>query len=129
MRQLLLAALLCASAAIYAQEKITLSSPVFVSQGATDFRVWQLVLKRADADDPVNNDASIRATFREVSGTAFITNGRTLTCSYSGQAAENKIIALNKMNFSTTTLEHVIIAQCQADGLLGAGTISGTAGH
>lgn len=129
MKRLILAVILCASAAIYAQEKIILSSPVFVSQGATDFRVWQLVLKRADADDPVNNDASIRATFREVSGTTFIANGHTLTCSYSGQAAENKIVALDKMNFSTTTLEHVIIAQCQSDGQLGAGTISGVAGH
>lgn len=123
-----LVVLFCVSGLVYAQEKITLSAPVFVSSGATDFRVWQLVLKRADADSPENN-AEIRATLREVSGATFIANGRTLTCSYSGAQAESLIVALNSANLSTQSLEHRIIARCQTDGQLGAGSISGTAGH
>lgn len=124
-------ALLLITAVVYGyQEQVALSTPVFVSSGATNFRVWQLTLKRADADSPANN-AAITATFREVSGSpaVFIANGRTLACTYVGTQAENLIVALNSANLSTISLEHRIIAQCQTDGKLGAGTISGTAGH
>lgn len=130
MTRILAVLILVGSAGVVAQEQVALSTPVFVSAGATNFRVWQLILKRADADTPTN-DAEIRATFREVAGSpaTFVANGRTLTCEYSGATAESLIIALNSANLSTQSLEHRIIARCQADGQLGAGTITGTAGN
>lgn len=42
MRHIVIGILLFASGLVYAQEKITLSASVFVSSGATDFRVWPL---------------------------------------------------------------------------------------
>jgi hypothetical protein len=97
-------------------------APVFQQAGVTDFRVAGLYLKRTHPDSP----AEILATLREVSGTAFVANGRTLTCQYDGAAADALIASLNTTNLSTTSLERRIISRCQADGKLGAGTVSGT---
>ena len=111
--------------AMSGQEKITLSTPVFTEAGATDFRVWSLYLKRAHPDSP----AEIRAIYREVSGSTFVANGRSLTCLYADSAgvttAETLIVALNKANLSVTSLEKRVLQRCQQDGKLGAGTISG----
>jgi hypothetical protein len=106
---------------VNAQEKIVLSTPVFVDSGATEFRVASLYLKRAVTPAP----AEIQAVFREVSGTSFLPNGRSLTCNYIGDEAEAKLIALNKANLSTISLERRITATCQADKKLGSGTITG----
>lgn len=103
-------------------EQLTLTTPVFTSAGATRFRVWQLDLRRAHPDRP----AGILAIFREVDGAgAFISGGRSIECAYEGADAEPLIIALNKANLSTISLERRVTERCQADGKLGAGSISG----
>lgn len=104
-------------------ETLILTTPVQVSAGATAFRAWVLDLRRAHPDRP----AGILVTFREVDGAgAFISGGRSVECRYEGAVAETLIIALNKANLSTSSLEKRVTAQCQADGQLGAGTITGT---
>jgi len=105
-----------------AQEKITLSTPVYQQAGVSEFRVEGLYLKRAHPDAP----AEIRAILREVSGTAFVEHGRVLVCRYDGAEADALIVALNKANLSTTSLEKRVLQRCQADGKLGAGTITGS---
>lgn len=53
-------------------------------------------------------------------------NGQSLTHRWTGQGAENDIIALNKANLSTNSLQRRILNRLTADGVL-SGTISGTA--
>jgi len=104
-----------------AQEKITLAVPVFTSAGATDFRVWDLYVRRTHPD----REAEVRATFREVDGSGFVPGGRSLECRYGGDVAETLVIGLNKANLTTKSLERRVTERCQVDGKLGAGTISG----
>lgn len=105
-----------------AQERIVLNAPVFTQLGVTEFRVEGLYLKRSHPDAA----AEIRAVFREVSGGAFVPQGKSLICRYDDADAEALIIGLNKANLSTNSLERRILAKCQQDGKLGAGTITGT---
>jgi len=113
-----------AGARATAQEKITLSAPVYVSAGVTEFRVESLYLKRSHPD----SEAEIRALFREVSPTTFVfvPNGKTLTCRYDGAAADTLIVQLNKTNLAIASLEKRVTQRCQTDGKLGAGTIVGS---
>ncbi len=104
-------------------ETLTLSAPVQVSAGASAFRLWSLVLQRAHPD----RSAVIVAVFREVDGAGiFMPLGRTVDCRYEGDAAEAALIALNKANLSTLSLEKRVTQKCQTDGKLGAGNITGT---
>lgn len=106
----------------HTQERITLTTPVQVSPGATLFRVWVLDFRRGHPDRP----AGILAIYREVDGAgAFISGGRSFECRYEGSAADTLLVALNKANLSTTSLERRVMTQCQADKQIGAGTISG----
>jgi hypothetical protein len=106
---------------VLAQEKLTLATPVFATVGATDFRVESVYLKRGTPDA----GAEIRARFREVAGTAFVAGGRDMTCRYDGDTAETLIAQLNTVNLTTASLEKRVTQRCQADGKLGAGTITG----
>lgn len=106
----------------FAQEKVSLTTPVFQSTGATEFRVWSLTLRRAHPDRP----GGVQALFREVSGTGFVSGGRLLECSYEDPDAEIMIVALNKANLTTISLERRLLQRCQMDGKLGAGTVTGT---
>jgi hypothetical protein len=104
-------------------EVFTLASPVYVSPGAASFRVWELDLRRGHPDRP----AGILAVFREVDGAgAFISGGRSLECRYENSVADGLINALNKTNLSISSLEKLVTQQCQSDGKLGAGVITGT---
>lgn len=105
-----------------AQEKVTLTAPVYQSSGATDFRVESIYVKRAHPDA----EAEIRAIFREVAGSVFVADGKALTCRYEGTTAETLIVALNKANLNSQSLERRILARCQQDGKVGAGAIVGT---
>jgi len=106
---------------LHAQEKITLAVPVFTSVGATDFRVWDLYMRRTHPD----REAEVRTTFREVNESGFVPGGRSLECRYEGDVAETLVIGLNKANMSTKSLERRVTERCQVDKKLGAGTISG----
>ena len=94
---------------------------MFTSAGASDFRVWDLYVRRTHPD----RDAEVRATFREVNGSGFVPSGRSLECRYEGDVAETLVIGLNKANMSTKSLERRVTERCQVDKKLGAGTISG----
>ena len=115
-----------------AQEKVVLTAPVQAVVGSTDFRVQSLELYRShpDGGSPStvpNGGAAIRVVFREVdAGNAFVAQGKRLHCNYNGDIAEQLLIALNKVNLSTTSLEKRVTQRCQTDGQLGAGTMSGT---
>jgi hypothetical protein len=103
------------------QEKVTLTVPVFTSAGATDFRVWDLYVRRTHPD----REAEVRVTFREVNGLGFVSGGRSLECRYEGDIAETLVVGLNKANLPVKSLERRVTERCQLDGKLGAGTISG----
>lgn len=53
------------------------------------------------------------------------TNGENKVCSYSGVTATNLIVALNKANLSTNSLQKRCLERLIADGEI-AGTISGS---
>lgn len=105
-----------------AQETLTLSTPVFQQTGVADFRVWSLHLKR----ERPGEIAEIRVLLAEVSDRAFVANGRTIPCFYTDAEAEMLIIALNKMNLSTISMERRVVTRCQQDGKLPPGTIDGS---
>src|SRR5688500_2096988 len=93
MQTVIFCALLCVLGAAIpsSQERITLSAPVFVSSGVSDFRVWVLELRRSHPDRP----AGILAIFREVNDSGvFLGGGRALECRYEGDEADSRIIAL-----------------------------------
>jgi len=54
------------------------------------------------------------------------TQGDKIKCAYTGSVAESLIIALNKANLSTNSLQKRIIEQLVTDGKLPAGTVTGT---
>lgn len=113
-----------------AQEKLVLTTPVQAVPGAAEFSVWDLYMRRGHPD----REAEIRVTFREVATalrsttniSGFVPGGRSLTCAYTGPAAELMILSLAKANLQTVSLERRVTTQCQMDKQLGSGTISGT---
>lgn len=54
------------------------------------------------------------------------TNSRELTHTYTNSTATTFMVALNKANLSVKSLHRRIIERLQADGVLPAGTISGS---
>jgi hypothetical protein len=106
----------------HAQEKVVLTTPVLAATGAAEFRIWALDLRREHPDRP----AGILATFREVNATGFLLGGRSIECRYEAAEAEALIVALNKTNLATISLEKRVITQCQTSGKLGAGAVTGT---
>jgi hypothetical protein len=106
--------------AVRAQERLILAAPVFTDAGAAEFRVASLYLNLQTSE--------LRVTLAEVvPGTpTFKPNGRTLPCFYSDATADGLLAQLNKANFSGVSLERRLTQQCQADGKLGPGIISGT---
>ena len=103
-----------------AQEKITFADRVHTDPGAAEFRLATLIL---DAQQ-----AHILATLIEVApGTfAFRPDGKTLTCEYYGDDAQQLLVQLNTMNFSTVSLQKRVIQVCGKDGKIPPGTVSGT---
>lgn len=105
-----------------ASEHIDLTSAVQTSVGATAFRLWYLDLRRTHPDRP----AGILAIFREIDGAqAFVSGGRSIECRWDGAPAQALLVALNKANLTTLSLEKRVTQQCQTDGKLPAGAISG----
>jgi hypothetical protein len=103
-------------------ETVTLVTPVLVSPGATTFRVWALDMRRAHPDRP----AGILVIFREADAGGFIAGGKSWECRYEGDEADQLIVALNKVNLSTTSLEKRLMQRCQVDVKLPPGSIGGT---
>jgi hypothetical protein len=122
-RSVLVALLL--TVVVTGQEKLTLTTPVFTSAGASEFRLGLLLLVRQTAS---GQESHIRAVFAEVTPgtTTFIPGGRTLVCEYEGAVADSMIVLLNKANLTANSLERRVTTTCQTDGKLGPGTISGT---
>ena len=94
-------------------EIVTLAAPIDPS--LTVFRValiafdWQ--------------NATIKVHVRDWNGSAF--GNRLVVAQYSGAQATALMIALNKANLSTNSLNQRVIAQLLADGKLPTGTPSG----
>jgi len=101
------------------QEKITLSNPVFVDTGASEFRVSSLHLNLQGSE--------IRALFSEVNTgtTTYKVNGKSLVCSYNGAEADALMISLNKMDLRSNSLVRRVTQKCSDDGKIGPGTITG----
>jgi hypothetical protein len=113
-----LAALVSSSGA---QEKITFTTPVFTDPGASEFRLASASFNHAGHE--------LRVILLEVEpGTnTFKTAGdaKALQCTYADTQADNIIKALNKADFTTTSLSKQLMQKCQADGKFGPGTITG----
>lgn len=90
-------------------EIVTLTTPV-VTPNLTTYTV------RA-----INMDLDVPAIVIRLRGT----NGESKTCSYQGVTATNLIVALNKVDLSTTSLQKRVLQRLIADGEI-AGTISGS---
>lgn len=113
---LLLAALLSVSA--FAQERVTLSTPVKADPGATVFRVSELNLNV--------EGHSITVRLREADGAgAFVRDGHFLAFGYVDAEADALLSSLNTANLSIKSLQRRIIEKLVADGKVAAGTISG----
>jgi hypothetical protein len=116
--------LLAVSIAI-GQERLVLDTPVFVSPGATTFRVARLALRRATAGP--ESTAQIHVVLQETNAEGvFVVSGKTLDCVYQGATAETLIAQLNRADLSNNSLERRIITRCQTDGKLNPGNVSGT---
>jgi hypothetical protein len=107
-------------APLHAQEKITLAAPVHTDPGAAEFRLMALDINASTRE--------VHATLAEVGAGSFVfkPNGKTLTCDYFGDDAEQLITQLNTMNFSTVSLQKRVIQVCGKDGKIPPGTVSGT---
>ena len=95
-----------------APEKITLDTAIMQSAGSKDFVVQDIHL------DWRHNIIRIR-----IGETGEF--GRSLEIvEYTGQTARDMMIALNKANMSTKSLNKRIMERLQVDGYLGSGTIN-----
>ena len=119
-----MAGLMLATAPGAAQEVVTFTVPVYQSAGVSTFRVETLYLKRAMS---ATNPAEIRAQLREAdAGSGFVEGGKVVVCAYDGALAASLIAALNTANLSTKSLERRVVERCQADGKIGAGSMTGS---
>lgn len=82
-----------------------------VPQSVTDYRISIL---KFDWDG-----ATIHVVLKD-------TQGDKIVATYSGTEATNLMIALNKANLSTTSLQRRVLERLVTDGKLAAGTVSGT---
>lgn len=60
--------------------------------------------------------SSIHAVLAEFSGGAFVPDGREIRVVWTGAAADALMMALNKANLSTQSLQQRILAQAITDG-------------
>jgi len=90
-------------------EQLDLTAPIVATR--TTYSVTTLVL-----DFPL---AVIRAGLVG-------SDGITVNVEWTGAAATTLMIALNKANLSTTSLQKRVLQQAVTDGKLPAGTVSGT---
>jgi len=91
-------------------EKLDLTSAI-TAPSVTDYRVSRLLLDWDGARIAVGLKGP---------------NGELRTEGYTGAAATNLMVTLNKANLSTTSLHKRVLNQLVADGKLPAGTVSGT---
>lgn len=87
-------------------EALTLTTP----QSVTDYTIDMLKLSWSEA--------SIVVLLHDTQGDKF-------KCTYTGQAATDLMIALNKANLSTNSLQKRILNQLVTDGKLPPGTVTG----
>jgi len=100
-----------------AQESVVLDNPAAVDPGATTFRPFMIHIELLPGP-------RIIVGLQEWSA-GFVDGGKNITCTWTGTEAHSLIVALNKANLSSNSLEKRIMTQAQASGCLGAGTITG----
>lgn len=91
-------------------EKVTLTVPV-TRPSVTDYIIGSLHLDWSGS---------------RIDVTLLGSDGSTTTASYTGATALTLMSALNTANLSVTSLHKRVVQRLQTDGLLGAGSISGT---
>lgn len=101
-----------------AQEVLTTTSPQFVESGVTTFRVASIYFDW--------QHAQIDVTVKPFVSGAFVEDRRVFLAHYTGQAASDLMIILNKANLSTQSLHQRVITKLKADGYLPPGTTTGT---
>jgi hypothetical protein len=121
--RILLALLVLFTAGAGAQERLTLATPV-TRPTVTEYRVRALTLYLGEgvttADDRIDIDLDSTTNTGTVDE-----NTQTRRESYGGATANGLIIALNKANLSTRSLQQRIFDRLIADGRI-AGTVTGT---
>ena len=95
---------------VWGTEQLDLTTPI---QGSaiTSYKVLQLTL---GTTPPV------------IDWTVVDNTGKTMSGSYNGSIAATFLNQINTGNFTVTSLQKKIILRLQADGKLGAGTVSGS---
>ena len=91
-------------------EQLDLATPI-TGSAITSYKVLQITL---GTTPPV------------IDWTVVDNTGKTLSGSYNGPLAVTLLSQINTGNFTVTSLQKKIILQLQADGKLGAGTVTGT---
>lgn len=115
MKYLLFSVLLFAGIAAYAGEEVDFSTPTYVNPTTFSF----IKIKSLDFDW---DNAIIKITVRNTA-----TDGATdRTFVYTSTTATAMMIQLNKMNFTTTSLQKRIFQQLLNDGLIQNGTVTGS---
>ena len=102
-------------------EQLNLAAPSGAQTSLWRVSEIQLTRGLAYSSDPITPDPAHSRIFIALVGT----NGRTMNHVYNGQTADTLILALNKANLTTVSLERRILNQLVADGVI-AGTITGT---
>lgn len=93
-------------------ESLTLTTPVTPTQPTTSsYRIVTLTLAW--------EAARITIVLKDNNGMQFV------TC-YEGAVATNLMVALNKANLSTSSLQKRVLQQLATDGKLPAGSVTGT---
>lgn len=96
-------------------ETYTTSAPVGAVAGVSVFRVSLLVLDLFER--------RVKVHVREWDGTNY--SGQVISLGYEGQEAYDLIVALNKVNLSTTSLQRRVINRLVTDGKLPPGVAGG----
>jgi len=95
-------------------EIITLAAPL--DPALTVFRISSLVFDW--------RNASVKIVLCDWDGSSF--GSREVTVLYSGPTATTMMVALNKVNLSTQSLNQRVFARLLADGKIPTGTTGGT---
>lgn len=102
-------------------EQIDLAAPV--GPTTNRWRVYSIHLERGVMSDGDNLVLNTTRSFIEV--VLVGDNGRTFVHRWTGQAADNNILALNKADLSTNSLERRVLAKLITDGVI-SGAVAGT---
>lgn len=100
-------------------ETVAFAVPVQADPGASTFAV-------ADVQFSWRSKSIVVGMAQVDSGGAFVSGGKRMELTYSGDSALVLLRTLNKADLSVKSLHRRIMERLQADGLVGAGVVAGT---